>query len=64
MHLFLKICNYYAFLQKKFLNKTIIYVIIHVNHAELLLFLIAYFECAYNLSKNFKYDSDLDKRKQ
>ena len=38
MQLFLKIRNYYALMQNKFLKGRIIYVIIHVFHAELLLF--------------------------
>ena len=49
MQLFLKICNYYALMQNKFLKRKIIYeyeyVIIHVFNAELLLFKDAYFVC-------------------
>ena len=55
MQLFLKICNYCAFMQKKFLKESIIYVIIYVFHAELLLFL----KCIFCMRIKFMHKSEV-----
>ena len=57
MQLFLKICNYYALMQIKFLKGRIVYVIIHVFHAQVLLFK----KCIFRMRIKFMQESEVYK---